>query len=129
MFVVSKVFQYREKWALAVLAVSIVYAPVRLPFSAQREHEVVDERNDLYNAVKESRITNAVVLVSSYTSVMRPMPIGDLTRNDIHYANDVLFAQDLKAEDSLLMDYYPDRTFYKYVREDNAVRGKLVKLR
>lgn len=127
-FVVSKVFQYREKWALAVLALSVVYAPVRLPFIAQREHEVVDERNDLYNTVKESRITNAVVLVSSYTSVMRPMPIGDLTRNDIHYANDVLFAQDLKEEDSLLMDYYPDRAFYKYLREDNEVHGKLVKV-
>jgi hypothetical protein len=57
------------------------------------------------------------------------MPTGDLTRNDVAYENSVIYALDLKAQDSVLMQYYPGRSFYKYVRDKEQVRGTLVKLR
>jgi hypothetical protein len=126
---VNMIFRLREKWAMALFMAGIIFAAVRVPSIAYREHLVIEERNDIYTTVKEEKISHAVVLVSSYTGVIRPMPIGDLTRNDIHYANDVLYAQDLGDKNSQLMQYYPDRTFYKYVRNREAVKGRLVRVR
>jgi hypothetical protein len=128
-FVVSKIFQRQSKWALALFYAGFIYAVVKIPFIAEREHQVIEERNDLYRIVKEEKLSNAVVFVSSHTSVIRPMPTGDLTRNDVAYENSVIYALDLKAEDSVLMQYYPERSFYKYVRDREQVEGRLVRLR
>jgi hypothetical protein len=128
-FVVNRMFQLRAKWAMALFTAGIIYAVVKFPFIAEREHRVIGERNDLYNAVQINKIHNAVVFISAYTSVIRPMPIGDLTRNDVDYMNDVLYAIDLKERNNELMDYYPDRAFYKYVRHTDEVHGKLIKIR
>lgn len=129
LFVVRKIFQFREKWALALFCAGMIYALLKIPFIAQREHQVVYERKDVYAQVQKKNIHNAVVLVSTHGGVIRPMPVGDLIRNDIYFTNDVLYAHDIPKCDSLLMNYYADRTFYRYVRDPEKVEGKLVKIK
>ena len=128
-FVISQAFRVRAKWPLALLGAGMVYAIVKLPYIMEREHQVVRERLDLYARVKEAEISNAVVLVSSHTSVIRPMPIRDLTRNGINYKGDIIYAQDQGEENAELLEFYPDRSFYKYIRDPEKVGGELVKLR
>jgi hypothetical protein len=128
-FVVAKVISLNKKWLTAVLVGGVIFAIVKLPFIAWREHEVIDERKDIYALVQKRDIRNAVVIVSSYTSVIRPMPSGDLTRNDVYYLNDVLYALDLHERNPELMNYYPDRQFYRYVREVNDPHGRLLRIR
>lgn len=128
-FVVSRVLSLNKKWITGMLVAGVVFAAVKMPFIALREHHVIDERKDVYALVQSRDVRNAVVLVSSYTSVVRPMPSGDLTRNDVYYLNDVLYALDLRDRNQELMDYYPDRQFYRYVREVNDPHGRLIRIR
>jgi hypothetical protein len=102
---------------------------VKIPFIALREHRVVEERNDVYRQVEKEGITNAVVFISTHTGVIRPMSKGDLTRNDVNYKNDVLYALDLKEKNEALMRYYPERKFYKYIKDKESVEGRLVRLK
>jgi hypothetical protein len=128
LFVVREITMSRERWATALLCAGIIYAFVKIPFIAQREHQVVEERNDIYRVVERSQISHAVVLISTHTGVIRPMPAGDLVRNDVGYGNDVLFAHDIPKKNSVLRNYFPDRTFYRYVRDPEKVEGWLVKV-
>ncbi|MEX1239302.1 MAG: glycosyltransferase family 39 protein [Cyclobacteriaceae bacterium] len=129
LFVVSKVLQIREKWAMSLLLASVIYAVVKFPFITQREGQILDERQDLYDLVDEQRLSNAVVLVSSSTSPIRPMPADDLTRNDGKYENDVIFALELPEITGKLMEYYNDRSFYRYIREPDDPHGELVRIK
>lgn len=129
LFVVNRIFVFRKKLPLAFFCAGLVYAVVKIPFIAIREHRVIEERKDLYNAVNDSNISNAVVFISSHTGLIRPMPKGDLTRNDIHYKNDVLYALDMNEKNDVLMRYYPGKTFYRYVKEKEDVNGKLIRIK
>jgi hypothetical protein len=129
LFVVSKVLEKRERWAVALLVASILYAMVKFPFITERENRIVDERQNLYDLVQSQNITNAVVFVSSATSPIRPMPADDLTRNDTRFVNDVIYALELPHINHELMEYYPDRSFYRYVRDVNHPQGELIKVR
>lgn len=128
-FVVNKVFEKREKWAVALLLASIALAIVKLPFIAQREALVVDQRQDMYDLVREQKIRNAVVFVASPTSPVRPMPMGDLTRNDPKFMNDVIYVLELPRINDQIIDYYGDRSVYKYVRDLDERHGELIKIR
>jgi hypothetical protein len=128
-FVVSKVLEKRERWAVALLLASILYAMVKFPFITMRENRIVDERQNLYDLVESQNITNAVVFVSSATSPIRPMPADDLTRNDMRFVNDVIYALELPKINHELMEYYPDRSFYRYVRDVNHPEGELIRVR
>ena len=129
LFVVRKVIQIREKWATAVLLASLVYAVIKFPFIVQREHYIVEQRQNLYKLVKEKKIRNAVIFVSSPTSPIRPMPADDMTRNDPRFLNDVLYALELPNINKQLMEYYEDRAFYRYVRDLNEPQGQLIRIR
>jgi hypothetical protein len=129
LFVVARVMNSRSQWAMALFFAGIIYGVVKIPFIASREHRVVEERNDLYQKVKRQGITNAVIFISTHTGVIRPMPAGDLTRNDADYNNEVLYALDLKEKNERLMQYYPKRKFYKYIKDKESVEGRLVRLR
>lgn len=128
-FVVSKVLQTREKWAMVLLLVSLVYPVIKLPFVSYREGYIIDQRQDLYDMVRDQKINNAVVLIASPTSPLRPMPIGDLTRDDPAFLNDVIYVRSLPAINNQLMEFYSDRSFYKYVRDINKPHGELIKIR
>lgn len=127
--VVAGIFQFNKKWIMGLFVAGLIFAVVKLPFIASRESHIIDQRKDLYSQVDQHNIRNAVVLVSSYTSTFRPMPIGDLTRNDVYYLNDVLYAIDLQERNQELLDYYPDRAFYRYDRDVNSEHGKLTRIR
>lgn len=129
LLVVSKVLQLREKWAVALFFASIIYAIVKFPFIVHREEYIVDQRKDLYHLVEEQRIRNAVVFVSSPTSPIRPMPAKDLTRNDPRFVNDVIYVLELPHINEQLMEYYGDRSVYKYVRDLNEPHGELIRIR
>ena len=62
-------------------------------------------------------------------AVIRPMPPRDLTRNDIDYDARVIYAEDLGSENHLLMNFYPGRHFYRYVRDREQVHGSLLQIR
>ena len=128
-FVVSKVFEKKEKWAMAVLIASISLPIAKLPFIADREALVVDQRQDMYDLVQEQKIKNAIVFVASPTSPVRPMPRGDLTRNDPKFMNDVIYVLELPRINDQIMEYYSDRAVYKYVRDLNEPQGELIKIR
>lgn len=128
-FVVKKVFEKREKWARALLLASVVFAVVKLPFIAQREAEIVDQRQDIYDLVEQKKITNAIIFVTSSTSPVRPMPTGDLTRNDPKFMNDVIYVLELPGINDEILDYYADRSAYKYVRDPNDSDGELIRIR
>ncbi len=128
-FVIHKVLQMRARWALALLVASLVYAIVKLPFIAYREKQILDERQDLYDLVKQHKIRNAVIFVTSPTSPRRPMPADDLTRNDSKAENDVLYALEVPNINNQLMEYYHDRSFYKYVRDIDKPDGELIKIK
>lgn len=128
-FVVSRVLEAREKWLTALLIVSLLYPIARLPFISYREGHIVDQRQDVYDLVEEQKISNAVVIVTSPTSPVRPMPAEDLTRNDPMFMNDVIYVLALPKINQQLFDYYNDRTFYKYVRDVNNPQGELIRIR
>jgi hypothetical protein len=129
LFVVRSVFQLRLNWALALMVAGVAYGVVKMPFIAEREKKIISERTDIYDLVEKTKISNAVVIISSTTSVIRPMPIGDLTRNDPYFQNDVLYVRDLGSNNRLVMDYYPDRKFYRYRRDRESANGKLFLIR
>jgi hypothetical protein len=125
-FVVVRVLKSGAKFPLALFISALAFQIVKIPFIANHEHEVIKERTDIYTQVREQHITNAVVLISSDASVIRPMPPEDLNRNDKKYQNDVLYARDLGEKNGDLKKYYPSRKFYRYVREMDKPRGALV---
>lgn len=93
------------------------------------ENKVIKERLDLYALVENSHIHNAVVLMDSGTSVIRPMLRGDLTRNGISLTGDVLFGFYLDEESyGKIKKYFPNKDVYRYIRESDSVNGKLIKL-
>lgn len=126
-FVVSRISVFADDSIFrAMLFTCVIFSFVKMPFIGYRENKIIKERTDLYRIVNESGIDNAVVLVSSGTSVIRPMPIGDLIRNDKLYQNQVIYARDLGPENELLFSYYNTRTFYRYIRDLNQPKGKLI---
>ena len=128
-FVVSRVIQSREKWATAILIVSLLFPLVKLPFIAHREGKIIDQRQDLYDLVREQKIRNAVVFVASATSPIRPMPASDLTRNDPMFMNDVIYVLEIPRINEQLFEYYNDRAFYRYIRDTEKPHGELVRVR
>lgn len=125
-FVIHKVFSSNIRLAKILLYASLVILILKLPFMSVREHKIIDERMDVYNLVKNAGVSNAVVLLKAGTSVTRPMPVGDLTRNDSRFENSVLYAVDDPLYNAQLMDFYRHRRFYRYVREKTQETGKLV---
>ena len=129
LFVLNKVLQGREKWAVALLIASMLYPLVKLPFIIHREELIVDQRKDLYDLVEEQKIRHAIVFVAAPTSPLRPMPVEDLTRNDSHFVNDVIYVLEKPRINDQVIEYYGDRSVYRYQRELNNPQGELIKIK
>lgn len=114
---------------MAVFIAGLVYGIVKIPYITQREHQVVHERTDLYSLVEKEKLSNAVVLISSHTGVIRPMGILDLPRNGTDYDENVIYAIDLGTENKKILEFYPDRAFYKYTKDLESVEGRLVRVK
>jgi hypothetical protein len=128
LFVTRKVFESLSQWTMALFIAGCVYAIVKLPVISFREHRIIKERTDVFTQVEQRKINNAVVLISTFAGDLRPMPIGDLTRNEPPFQSDVLFVFDIPHQNKQLFNYYPDRDFYRYQWIPGEGRGKLVKL-
>lgn len=126
LFVIRNVVKYKSAFRTALLAAGLLFAMIKFPFITQREAKVIDERQDLYDLVQERKLSKAIVLVSSPTGIIRPMPAGDLTRNPVHFNTDVLYALELPAAMEKLIQYYPDRALFRYVRGADAPHGQLI---
>ena len=129
LFVVDRILDYRRRWMVAMFLAGLAVAVIKIPFIAHREHRIIEERQDIFTLSERAGLKNAVVLVSSHVSVTRPMPIGDLLRNDVDYSNSVLYARDLPGRNEELFSFYPDREFYRYERSPGHVEGTLVRIR
>ena len=128
LFVVKKLFDSRVQWGWALFAAGLAYCVVKMPYIVEREHRIVEERVDLTEAVSAAGVDNAVVFVATHTGILRPMGALDLTRNDLDYNGSVLYVRDIPERNSELMEFYPDRTFYRYVRDPENPKGKLIEL-
>jgi hypothetical protein len=126
--IVNFVLQQKRKWTLALFAAGICFSIVKFPFINIREHKIVEDRKDLYRLVNERHLSNAVVFVSSHTCVIRPMPIGDLIRNDLNENSNVIYVQDLGSKNSIIIDQYKGKSFYKYDRNPELTHGELTLL-
>lgn len=124
-FVVVRVMNSGAKFPLALLISSLLFQVVKIPMIASHENEVIVERQDVYTQVHKEGISNAIVFISSDASVLRPMPPEDLNRNDKRYQNGVLYARDLGEKNIELVNYYPSRKFYRYVRDIDKAQGRL----
>ena len=56
------------------------------------------------------------------------MGILDLPRNGTDYNGNVIYAIDLGVENDKIMEFYPDRVFYKYIKDLESVEGELVRV-
>lgn len=128
LFIVRNVVERKQKWAMALLISGLLYAVVKLPVIAQRERKIIVDRQDPYHLAESRKLSNAVVLISSRVCLIRPMPIGDLTRNDSQFRNDVLYAFDIPERNHELFNFYAGRDFYRYVRHPEEERGELIKI-
>jgi hypothetical protein len=128
-FVTFKVFKSKAYSLKVFLFAALVVMVIKLPFIAYREHKIIDERQNIYDLVEKKGIKNAVVLVGRGTGVIRPMPAGDLTRNDHRFKNDILYAINDEQYNTALMNYYPKRGIYKYLRKDDRSEGILIRIR
>jgi hypothetical protein len=103
-----------------------------IPFSIHHlyaEKQVIWERRDMYRTVEKEQINNAVVLIGTWVGTTRPMNPKDLTRNELDYSNDVVYALNRQKENIALMDFYPERDFYLYSYNRDAQRGSLILIR
>lgn len=117
-----------DRLLAGLLAVSVLTVVPAVGYHMAAEHRMVAERRDLYAQVARHDVHNAVVFVSTGAGVMKPMPAGDLIRNDPDFAGDVLYALDMGDANVRLMEYYPDRQHYRYAYDTGERRGGLVRL-
>lgn len=79
-------------------------------------------RMDVYDRVRDQKLQNAIVFMSSGSG---SMPVGDLTRNGIHFNEPVLYVWDRREENLKLLERYPGRQGF-YYSFDPATRSGLL---
>jgi hypothetical protein len=107
------------------LAMNVILSLCSLPFIGSNIYKVITERRDVFRLVENMGITNAVVLLSSGTGVLRPVKANVLVRNGIEVGGEVIFAHDWGPENCKLQAIFPERNFWVYKRETDIVRGRL----
>jgi hypothetical protein len=125
----SRYEERRRSVLLHLTAVHLIICAVTLPLLSRFEYEVVTSRLDLYDAVDRAGLHQAIVIVRSGTSELRPMEPGDLTRNGLTFGGDVLYARDQDIDNHRLRDAFPDREIWAYEREPTERYGRLLPLR
>jgi hypothetical protein len=129
LFVLNQIFSRGAYWAKVLLYAGVIVMLIKIPLIAHREYKIIRERTDVYQKVQRAGLTNAVVILKSGTGVIRPMPTGDLTRNDAEFRNEVLYAVDNVEFNDELLRYFRDRNIYEYVRKPGHAEGKLIRIR
>jgi hypothetical protein len=57
------------------------------------------------------------------------MPASDLTRNDPMFIDDVIYVLEIPRINQQLVEFYEDRSFYKYIRDADNPQGELIRIR
>ena len=133
--VTAMVFGENEKFNKRIYISKVLYvigfliAVMLIPFHSWKEHKVIYERTDLYRLSELNKLDNSIVIVSSSTGVVRPMPPGDLIRNGISIDKNILYARDrgIKSYEKL-HKFFPTKKIYRYTREKNSSQGRLIEL-
>jgi len=108
-----------------LLAVSLVVVAPLAAWHGYNEWRVIRERSDVFAQVGRAGPGRAVVLLSGRVGHRRSMAATDLTRNGIAWDAAVLYALDRGPDNARLAAAYPDRTFYRYVHDRSAGKGRL----
>jgi hypothetical protein len=111
--------------AMNALIMNVILSLCSLPFIGTNIYKVIAERRDVFRLVENMGITNAVVLLSTGTGVLRPVKTDVLVRNGIEVGGEVIFAHDRGLENGKLQALFPERLFWVYKREADMVRGRL----
>jgi hypothetical protein len=106
---------------MAHSAICLAAVTVFAPFM----RTVVDQRMDVYDQVDAAHLHNAVVILRSGTSPLRPMGPRDLTRNGIGVGGPVIYVRDIPGELEGLRRLFPGRCIYVYERAPLSSRGNL----
>ncbi len=133
--VTAMVFNKNEIHGKRILISKFLYivgffiAVILIPFHSWKVHKIIYERTDLYRLSELSKLDNSIVIVSSSTGVVRPMHPGDLTRNGISIDKNILYVRDrgIKSYEKL-HKFFPTKKIYRYIREKNSSKGRLIKL-
>ncbi len=116
-----------SKCLFFLFLISIVFS---IPLTYQHfmiEKQVVWERREPFRLVERNHIKNAIIFLGTGSGALRPMSIGDLTRNDIDFTNDVLYVWYRGKEDAALKAFYPQKSYYLYFYDPARKRGFLAK--
>lgn len=117
-----------DRLLFGLLAVSMLTVAPLTVYHLVFERRAIAERRDLYAQVADAGIHNGIVFLKTGTGTARPMPAGDLVRNRPGFSDDVLYALDRGDDNKRLMDYYPDRHYYRYTYDVVANRGRIQKI-
>lgn len=117
-----------DRLLAGLLAASVLTVVPVAGYHLAAEHRMIAERRDLYTQVASRDIRDAIVFVSTGAGAAKPMPAGDLIRNGPDFADDVLYALDMADTNTRLMEYYPDRAYYRYAYDTASRRGDLVRI-
>lgn len=114
----------------ALYIIGLLIAVTLIPFHSWKENKIINERMDLYRLSEHRKFDNSIIIISSGTGVIRPMPPGNLTRNGISIDNNSrLYVIDLGSESyRKLRKFFPNRNIYRYVREKKSPSGEIIAL-
>lgn len=103
------------RWISAAFVASLLFQLSYLPARFERERRVVEERQAVYNAVKEAGLKNAIVIIAESVGKIRPMPPDDLLRNGLNFnEREILYVGDLGEQNSTLASQFPGRDIYVF---------------
>ncbi len=113
------------KFAWYLLPASMVACLGLFAWHAVDEAQAIWMRREPARLASRQNLDHAVVFLSTRTGGPRPMTERDLTRNGVEASGRILFVRDLGPEDARLMEYYPDRSFFRYRYDRDARVGRL----
>jgi hypothetical protein len=82
----------------------------------------IEERTKVYDLVRKQKVSDAIVFLKTGSGTM---PVGDLTRNGIHFDGPVLYVRDLGNRNSELLHRFPDRKAYFFEYDGANQTGRL----
>ena len=144
-YLTSKADSIKAGFLAGALMLQVVLACIIAPIQVYENHRIVNERMALYDAVRDQKISHAVVIVRAGTGSILPVAPLDLTRNGIDPVEaEVIFAVNQfdqgwyyatgreapKGDMSLeeLIHAFPDRAFYVFEQSGGKGPAQLHRL-
>ena len=130
---------------LGIVLATLILSCVMIPINVYATHRIVNDRMQLYDAVRDAKLSNAVVILLARSGSISPMLEMDLTRNGINVRDaDVIFAlgrsdpawryatgqepMEIDLKLAKLIQAFPGRDFYVFEKSGAAEQATLHKL-